>query len=274
MIRYAIFPESPAAHLYRVTLSVDDPDPSGQRFHLPAWIRGSYLIRDFARHIVRISAQCAGQRQRLEKLDKQTWWVAPCHGQLTLTYEIYAWDLSVRGAHLDGTHAYFNGPCVFLAVAGQEQEPCELTITLPEGQAYSTWRVATSMPTESVNDRGVGRYGLPDYEALLDHPVEMGEFQALDFALAGIDHRLVVSGRQNADIDRLVRDLQKICAKHVALFDELPVERYLFLLWVVGEGYGGLEHRNSTSLLCSREDLPYPGMREISEGYRLSLIHI
>ena len=112
-IHYSILPKDPAAHLFEVTLTVESPDPAGQIFSLPAWVPGSYMIREFARNIVRIRAESNGKKLALRKLDKHTWHAAPCNGNITLHYEVYAWDLSVRAAHLDQTHAFFNGTSVF-----------------------------------------------------------------------------------------------------------------------------------------------------------------
>src|ERR1700756_4891255 len=114
-IRYTIVPSNPAAHLFEVTVTVADPDPAGQRFMLPVWIPGSYMVREFARNIVTLQAfNEAGRKVRIEKTDKQTWQAAPVKGgSLTLRYEVYAWDLSVRAAHLDDTIGFFNGTSVF-----------------------------------------------------------------------------------------------------------------------------------------------------------------
>ena len=125
-ILYRIFPRHPGSHLYEVTLSIPTPDPAGQIVSLPAWIPGSYMIREFARNIVWLRASCAGKAVAAEKTDKHTWRCAPCDGPLTLTYEVYAWDLSVRAAHLDDTHGFFNGSSVFLMVHGQEHAPVEV----------------------------------------------------------------------------------------------------------------------------------------------------
>src|SRR6185369_1384034 len=115
-VRYRIFPVQPAAHLFRVMVEVADPDPAGQVFSLPTWIPGSYMIREFARNIVTIRAECDGRPMVLEKLDKHRWRAAPVRPRvgLLVDYEVYAWDLSVRAAHLDQTHGFFNGSSVFL----------------------------------------------------------------------------------------------------------------------------------------------------------------
>ena len=144
-VRYRIHPKNPSAHLFEVTVTVADPDPAGQRFMLPAWIPGSYMIREFARHIVSIRAQAGGQALACRKTDKATWQCEPTSDTLALTYEIYAWDLSVRSAHLDDTHGFFNGTSVFLMPLGRENAACAIDIVAPEGEQYADWRVATSL---------------------------------------------------------------------------------------------------------------------------------
>lgn len=268
MISYEVLPLSPESHLFQVNLILSEPTPAGQKLSMPAWIRGSYKIRDFARNVVSIEARCKGVSVPLTKLDKQTWFVNPCASTLRITYTIYAWDLSVRAAHLDTTHAYFNGSSLFLAPEGKRDEPCELTLLPAEHPASVFWRVATAMPVKEIDSKGYGTYTFSDYEALLDHPVEMGDLDFNSFSVVETEHRFVVCGRQHADIARICADLTKVCSKHVELFGELPVDQYLFLLWVVGDGYGGLEHRNSTSLLYSRDDLPGFDMHDMTEGYR------
>ena len=269
MLCYQIQAVSPEAHLFRVTLRVPNPDPVGQGLQLPAWIPGSYMIRDFSRNIVTIEAGCQGKPLVLEKIDKQTWHCEPCKGELTLVYEVYAWDLSVRSAHLDTTHGYFNGTSVFLKVLGQESDPCEVEILPPAGERYSGWRLATTLIPVDTAFLSFGVYRADNYEDLIDHPVEMGAFSHASCDVSGVPHDIVITGRHTADMDRLCRDLQAVCSQHVQFFGELPqMERYLFQVMAVGSGYGGLEHRSSTSLLCSREDLPLTHETEVSENYR------
>lgn len=275
-IHYAIFPKDPAAHLFEVTLTVDAPDPEGQVFALPAWIPGSYMIREFARNIVRIKAESAGSSIAISKLDKHTWRAAPCKRRLVVTYEIYAWDLSVRAAHLDQTHGFFNGTSVFLGVRGQEKLPHVVDIRRPDDAACKHWRVATALRELKARRYGFGSYIAADYDELIDHPVEMGMFDLATFKAHGVPHDIVITGRvPNLDMARLTADLKKICEAHIALFEpntkRAPVDRYVFMTMVVGDGYGGLEHRASTALICSRADLPVKGRKEMSDGYRTFL---
>ena len=281
-IHYVVFPAHPAAHRFEVRCVVESPDPTGQRFALPAWIPGSYLIRDFARNIVSIRAEAGGKPVALEKLDKHTWQAAALKHPtaLTVVVEVYAWDLSVRGAHFDETHAFFNGTSTFLRVIGQEDAPCLVDIQPPEGERYKDWRVATAMtPVQAGGDRrgkakrhGFGLYCAENYDELIDHPVEMGHFSHATFEACGVPHEIVITGRHDCDMSRLCRDLKRICEWQIRFFGEpAPMSRYVFLVTAVGNGYGGLEHRASTALLCSRNDLPFAGMSGLPEGYRTFL---
>jgi predicted metalloprotease with PDZ domain len=274
-VQYTIVPKDLAGHLFNVSLAVAAPDPEGQVFALPAWIPGSYMIREFARNIVRIRAESGGQPVELVKLDKHTWRAAPAAGPLTLHYEVYAWDLSVRAAHLDQSHGFFNGTSVFLRVLGQDATPHQVDIQRPGDPAASNWKVATSLPELGARRYGFGTYIAGDYDELIDHPVEMGDFALGSFKSHGIQHDIVVTGRvPNLDMERLQQDLKAICDTQIAFFEpktkKAPMDRYVFLTMAVGEGYGGLEHRASTALICARADLPTtaaPKTAERSEGY-------
>jgi predicted metalloprotease with PDZ domain len=271
---YAIRPADPAAHLFHVTCRVDRPDPAGQLFMLPAWIPGSYMIREFARNIVRITALGDGRKLELEKLDKHTWRAAPTEGPIELAYEVYAWDLSVRAAHLDESHGFFNGTSVFLLPIGLEHEPCTVDILPPAGPRYADWKVATGLaPSRGTRRLGFGTYQAADYDELIDCPVEIGTFELGRFAVLGVPHEIAITGRvPKLDMDRLTADLARVCEAQVRLFEprtkKAPFSRYTFLTMAVGEGHGGLEHRSSTALLCRRDDLPFQGMKDTTEGYR------
>lgn len=271
-IRYTIRPSRPAAHIFEVSVTVAEPDSAGQRFFMPVWIPGSYLIREFARNVVAARAESGGHPVACTKIDKATWQCAPCGGLLTLTCEVYAWDLSVRGAHLDETHGFFNGTSVFLLPLGLEDAPCEVDVLPPEGDRFSAWQVATALPRADAPPLGFGRYRAANYDELIDHPVEMGTFEHAVFEANGVPHHIALTGRTRADMDRLTRDLKKICEHQAALFEPVlrkaPVGEYWFLVTAVGDGYGGLEHRASTALLCSRDELPLAHQAKVTEAYR------
>lgn len=271
---YAIRPADPGAHLFHVTCRVDRPDPAGQLFMLPAWIPGSYMIREFARHIVRITALGGGRKIELTKLDKHTWRAAPVRGPVELAYEVYAWDLSVRAAHLDETHAFFNGASVFLLPIGLEHEACTVDILPPAGDRHAQWQVATGLaPARGTRRHGFGTYQAADYDELIDCPVEVGRFELGRFEVLGVPHEVAVTGRvPKLDMERLCADLARLCEVQIRMFEprkrKAPFARYSFLVTAVGDGYGGLEHRNSTALLAKRDDLPFTGMKDTTEGYR------
>ncbi len=270
--RYSIWPKDPAAHLFEVRLTVAAPDPEGQVFDLPTWIPGSYMIRDYAKHVVSARAESDGRDVALHKIDKSRWRAAPADREITLVLEVYAHDESVRGAHLDPTHAFFNGTCVFPAVVGQEETDCELEILAPEKPVGKNWRVATSMNIKDAEKYGFGSYRADDYAELIDHPVEIGELSVGEFEVEGIPHAIAIRGNTRADMGRLCHDLQKICAHHLSFLgppDDL--DRYLFLLNAPGTGYGGLEHRWSSALICGRDNLPARGDEGISDEYRTFL---
>ncbi len=269
---YAIWPKDPSAHLFEVSLTVAAPNPSGQIFAMPAWIPGSYMIRDYAKHVVSARAESDGREIALEKLDKSRWQAAATDRALTLILEIYAHDESVRGAHLDQSHAFFNGTCVFPAVIGQEDVACEIDIRPPEKPVGKNWRVATSMHSKEAGRYDFGTYRADDYAEMIDHPVEIGELSIGEFDVCEIPHAIAIRGNTRVDMARLCHDLQTIC-EHQISFLGAPqdLDRYLFLLNAPGSGYGGLEHRWSSALICARDNLPARGDEGISDEYRTFL---
>jgi len=270
MISYRIEIADAHAHLFRVTLTVPQPAPE-QRVSLPVWIPGSYLVREFARHLSGLQAKQGTREVALQQLDKATWVAAcPGRGALTLSYLVYAFDNSVRTAFLDANRAFFNGTSVFLRVHGREAEPHRVELrALPKG-----WQVATALPAVKTDARGQGRYEAADYDELADHPVELGAFWRGTFKAAGIAHEFVVAGAlPDFDGDRLLADARRICEAEIAFWHgkkKTFFKRYVFMLNAVDDGYGGLEHRASTALIAARRDLPQRGkteLKDITEGY-------
>jgi len=227
------------------------------------------MIRDLARNVVAIRADADGQEIGLTKTDKSTWLADPCDSPLTLTAEIYAHDLSVRGAHLDTTHGFFDGACVFPLVVGQENLPCLLEIEPPPNGIGSDWRVATSMRSAGAEHYSFGSYEVDNYAELIDHPVEMGDILIGEFEVCGIPHAIAVRGHTHFDMARICHDLAKLCECQMNFLGKpANLDRYIFLLSVKEAGYGGLEHRWSSSLMCNRKDLPRRGATKVSDDYR------
>ena len=270
--RYSIHPADPAAHLFEMRLTVAAPEADGQEFAMPAWIPGSYMIRDYASHVVAARAESDGRDVELTKLDKSRWRAAPVERELTLVFEIFAHDESVRGAHLDTTHAFFNGTCLFPAVVGQEAHACELEILPPARPVGKNWRVATAMTRKDAEQYGFGLYEAADYDELIDHPVEIGELSIAEFEANDIPHAIAIRGDTRVDMARLCHDLQAICEQHMSLLGPpADLDRYLFLLNAPGTGYGGLEHRWSSANICARDNLPARGDEGVSDEYRTLL---
>lgn len=269
-VSYEVAFNNPNNHLFSVRLRIEQPDPEGQTLVLPNWIPGSYMIRDFAKNIVSLKAVSDGQNLRIEKLNKSCWKIQPCDSALLLEYDIYALDLSVRSAHLDNTHAFFNGTSLFLEPFGQADKPVTVTIK-KNSHSANQWTVKTSLQQVDVDKAGFGLYQAQDYEELIDCPVEISHSVDIGFKVKDVPHYLHLTGDMPERIDEqlLAKDLARICQEHAALFnDELPVQAYRFLTMVVENGYGGLEHKSSTALVCSPGDLPLQGQVEQTADYR------
>ncbi len=267
-IRYELTALDWRAHEYVLRMYLPEPRSEGQLLTLPAWIPGSYMIRDFARNVTALTAADARGAVAVSKLDKQTWRVGPCTGTLVVDYRVYAFDLSVRSAYLDQTRAYFNGTCLFLRPAEDTGFNWEFQLARPDDPLMTDWRVATTLPAAQVDAHGFGVYAGEGYDRLIDCPVEIGAFEHAAFRVDGVPHELAVSDGGRFDMQRLTEDLTKVCAQHAAMFGELPVTRYLFLTLATADGYGGLEHCDSTSLICRRAELPAAGTGSPNKDYR------
>ncbi|QPF72703.1 M61 family metallopeptidase [Roseateles sp. DAIF2] len=264
MIVYRVEIADAHAHLFKVTLTI--PAPAEQQvLSLPVWIPGSYMVREFSRHLQGLEARQGSRLVALRQTRKNAW-EASCSGRaaLVLSYEVYAFDTSVRAAFLDAQRGFFNATSLCLRVHGREAEAHGLELAgLPAG-----WQVASSMPV----GEGPLRYQAADYDELVDHPFELGLFWRGEFEAGGVRHELVVSGALPVfDADRLLADTQRLCEAQIAFWHgkrgRAPFERYVFLLNAVDEGYGGLEHRASTALIAARRELPVLGQREANDAY-------
>ena len=274
-IQYTVWPADLHGHRYQVKLHIAEPDPEGQVLQMPAWIPGSYLIRDFSKQIESIEAYSVGSKKKLslERLNNDQWRLSKVSGPVEVLTTIYAYDSSVRAAYLDTERAFFNASSLCLEVKGQENLACSLAIAPPEGGFTDHWSVQTSLRAAKIDSRGFGFYLAQDYEDLLDHPVAIGEFQIIRWISGGIPHSMAIQGCINSvDVKRLAQDLQAICTCTINLFEpktkQAPFRSYLFLTNAVLNGYGGLEHRNSTALLCRRDQIPQIDIPLDESAYR------
>ena len=278
-LHYSIDPFDPAGHRLKITLRIESPDPHRQILSMPTWIPGSYLIRDFSKNIESLVACCRTEMMEVTQLDAHTWAIDDCPGALDVEIILYAWDASVRTAHFDDTHCFLNGTSLFLMPHGLEHCPCEVVIKHPPHSR--AWQAYTSMPastsTSSVASVDVmGIFQAPDYDALVDHPFELGTPQVARFTAFGAPHEIVITGHYpNLDLARIAQDTQKICESQIELFEpetrHAPfldcASKYVFMLMVTHNGYGGLEHRASTALMYARRDLPVKGQSATPAGY-------
>lgn len=268
------------AHLYGVTLTIAQP-AANQRVSLPVWIAGSYMVREFAKQITGISARQSKRNVAVRQLDKATW-VVNCEAgkPLTLHYQVHAHDDSVRTAWLTTQRGFFNGTSLCLQAEGLADVPHQLELVAESFNAAvnthaisSKWQVATGLTPVKTDRQGFGTYVAANYDELVDCPVEMGAFWSGSFKACGIEHRFVVAGATPTfDGERLLRDSQKICETAIRFWhgkkqSATPHKNYVFMLNAVADGYGGLEHRNSTALICNRADLPRLDDAKQSEGY-------
>ncbi len=268
-IAYKISLDYLTKHLLNIECRIKTSNSEGQLVSLPAWVPGSYMIRDFGKLVVLLQAECNGQNVPTVKVDKNTWQCSPCNGELIIAYQIYCFDLMPRGAYIDNTRVFFDGCRIFLIVHGEEEQSRSVEIVQPQAAECHTWRCITSMNSSKIDTHGFGIYTANNHLELIDHPFLIGNFKLFEFMVADVVHLFAIDGYVNADLQRLIQNTQQICAGHVEFFGELPpMQRYVFILNVLGKGYGGIEHRSSCSLVCARSDLPIIGDSSMSEEYK------
>jgi predicted metalloprotease with PDZ domain len=278
-LRYRVACADRHAHLFEVQLHIADP-AALQRVSLPAWIPGSYLIREFAKDLQDLRAKQGRRAVAITQLDKATWQIECTPGEpLALSWQVCAHDHSVRTAWLDDDRGFFNPTSLCLRVEGQTDVPHALEVVAPAAvPGRQRWSCATALAPAKVDRHGFGTYLAADYDELADSPVEMGAFWSGSFEACGVPHRFVVAGAAPTfDGERLLADTQAICEAQMRLWHgprvgrrggpKPPHNRYVFMLNVVDDGYGGLEHRHSTALICARRDLPRVGEARPGEGY-------
>ena len=252
-IFYQVGMSQPASHLLEVTLQVTNWQQDVLELIMPVWTPGSYLVREYARHVQDFIAQDSDTQQSLtsRKVSKNHWEIVTDNSQtITVKYRVFANDLTVRTNHLDRTHGYFNGAALFMFIPGLQQQPITIEILPPD----TGWQISTTLtPVEGKANTFVA----PDFDTLVDTPVEVGIQQVYDFDVLGKPHQYVVWGEGNLKPKQLIKDTQKIIEVEAKIFGGLPYDKYLFLLHLSGSGYGGLEHKD-----CCTLNYPRLGFRD------------
>ncbi len=249
-LRYEVSILDPATHLVHVRLTCDPVPPGEWRWQLPTWTPGSYLIREYARHVDDVSAtDGAGHALAVTKADKLTWCAhVPAEGPVVLAYTVYAHELTVRTSHLDSQQGLLNGASVFMYAVGHQHEAGTVQLALPGG-----WQAHTGLPRASApTPPSAPTFQFADYDELVDCPFVLGTPQVERFDVDGVPHELVVAGGSRLDLPQVAGDLARLVPQAARVFGGLPYDRYLFLLLQTDQGGGGLEHRNSAVMMLPR----------------------
>lgn len=247
-MRYTLSCPEPQTHYLHVALDLDGPGGDVE-LYLPVWTPGSYLVREFARHLEGLAAADeAGRPLALTRLDKHRWRLSGAGAaRATVRYRVYANELTVRTSHVDGTHAFVSPAGVFLGVRGREGQPHRVRVEAPPG-----WRVATAL------EGGPTEFTARDYDELVDSPLELGTHELATFEAMGARHEVVVWGRGNLDLARFTAAVKRIVEAHGGFWGGLPYRRYVVIVHLAAKGRGGLEHRDSTVLLLPRHAFAEP----------------
>lgn len=252
-------------HLVDVTLCFY-PVCNQHKLWLPTWIAGSYLLREFSKNITKVSYTQNHVSKTAEKISKNQWELTDLiqNTMVTIHYEVYCRDLSVRTAFVDNQRIFGNFTSLLLMVEGLENNLADISLFIPENfcQNHPNLQIATGLGYQKQDVlEGVMIKFLPicAFESY-DYPFEIGTQTFFEFyttsSKGDILHRFFVAGRHDADLSRLKNDVRKICQTYINWLGDTPFVDYTFMTMVTRSDYGGLEHINSTALISSRDDLP------------------
>ncbi len=247
-LTYFVKMTHPSSHLFEVGLQIEHWSDSVLNLKMPVWTPGSYLVREYARHIQDFKAVSKDKQKKLlsQKVAKNHWEVETKEvDNILITYRVFANELTVRTNHLDDTHGYFNGAALFYFIPGLEQTPITVEIIPP----HATWKVSTALPKIPGK---VNQFYAQDFDTLVDSPFEIGNQAIYSFEVLGKPHHYAIWGTGNLQPKKLIEDTKKIIETEANLFGGLPYDDYLFILHLTQNSFGGLEHKNSCSLIYSR----------------------
>lgn len=244
-VSYTVSMPRPATHLLEVEMRIDWKQmPAELDLKMPVWTPGSYLIREYARHVQNFAAGDGSADQlKWSKANKNTWRIITKGKQsVTVTYKVYANELTVRTNELNDEHAFWNNSALLLFIKDQLAIPAEVTV-----KPFGNWRIATGLkPVDGRNDT----FRAENFDVLYDSPFEISDFKEISFEVAGKQHRMIFTGEGNYDLRKCAADTAKIVEETFKIFGELPYDDYLFIVNL--RGGGGLEHANSTALQFNR----------------------
>ena len=245
-ISYEVSMPKPQTHYFNIKMNVKGYNKDYFDIQMPTWSPGSYLIREYSKNVEEISAIYNKKLLKVKKLDKNTWRIYSQNAKnVAISYKVYAFKMSVRTSFLDASHAYFNGTSIFMLIKELKNTPHEVTIT-----PYKDWKkVSTSLP--KTGDKGF-HYLAPDYDILVDCPVEIGNHETFDFTSAGVLHHVALYGKGNYNVEKLKVDMAKVTQACTDVFGENPNKEYTFIIHNLTNGSGGLEHQSATTLDVNR----------------------
>jgi predicted metalloprotease with PDZ domain len=254
-ITYTLSMPEPATHYFEVEMTLiniagaTNLKKNGYLdLKMPVWTPGSYLIREYAKNVEAFRATVNGQPVATEKIRKNAWRIStgPATDDITVRYRVYAYELTVRTSFLDDSHGYVNGASMFLFNDALKTQPARLVIQPAKG-----WnKVSVALKPASGANGFV--YEVPDYDLLVDSPIEIGNHRTFTFTAAGVPHTVAQYGEVEYNEQRLSADYKKVCETAASIFGEHPCAQYTFIVQHAGPGGGGLEHQNSTTLQTNR----------------------
>ena len=250
-ISYTLKMPRPQNHYFQVEMQVEQLKQKTATVKLPVWAPGSYLVREFSRHLNQVKAySLQGAALPIIKKTKNAWEI-DLKGQtaFVVKYEVYAFELSVRTSFLDETHGFVSGPSMFMYLDGHKETGGELLV-----QPHASFkRISTGLSQKSEVKQGNNQtFTFENYDQLVDCPIEIGNQFEFDFEAAGVKHTVAMYGEGNFDPERLKADMAKIVEEETKVVGVNPNKRYVFIVHNVVGGDGGLEHCNSTVLSVDR----------------------
>jgi predicted metalloprotease with PDZ domain len=244
-ISYTVSMSKPWTHLLEVEMRLKWRTAQQQAVELkmPVWTPGSYLIREYARHVQNFEARSGAKGLAWEKINKNTWKVSPNGtSEMTVSYRVYSNELTVRTNELNDEHASWNNAALLMFPKGGLGLPSTVSV-----RPFGNWEVATGL--KAVAGRP-NTFRAENFDILYDSPFEVSDFNDITFSVQGKPHRLVVTGEGNYDLKKIAQDTTKIADEAIKIFGELPIDDYTIILNL--RGRGGLEHLNSTALQWGR----------------------
>lgn len=246
-IAFTVSMPKPYTHLLEVEMRIRLPQrPASVDLLMPVWTPGSYLVREFERHVQGFAAKDPGGRELgWRKVNKNTWRIETDGAkEIVAIYSVYANELTVRTNELNDEHAFWNNAALLMYPSGHLKAASTLRVV-----PYGEWKIATGLaPLEGQPNA----FRADNFDTLYDSPFEVGNFKTISFEVKNIPHRIVINGEGNYDAERVRRDVQKIVETTIQIYGgEVPYRDYTFILNLRAPGGGGLEHANSTALTYS-----------------------